>query len=107
MRDLQEAFEASGVAQGWELYEARAISSDGRTIIGVGLAPGPYPTSWIGRFGDTCAGDLDGDGDVDLSDLSLMLGAFGVSGAGDLTCDEATDLDDLSILLARYGTGCP
>lgn len=107
MRDLQEAFEASGVAQGWELYEARAISSDGRTIIGVGLAPGPYPTSWIGRFGDTCAADLDADGDVDLGDLSLMLGAFGVSGAGDLTCDEATDLDDLSILLGRYGMECP
>jgi len=55
-------------------------------------------------------GDLDGDGDVDLTDLSLLLAAFG-SCLGDPDFDPNADLDntlcvdltDLSILLANFG----
>ncbi|MCC6358157.1 MAG: hypothetical protein IT450_05400, partial [Phycisphaerales bacterium] len=56
-------------------------------------------------------GDLDGDGDVDISDLALLLGSFGLC-AGDPAFNPAADLDDtgcvdirdLSALLARFGT---
>jgi hypothetical protein len=59
-----------------------------------------------------CPGDLDGDGDVDLTDLSQLLANYGVtSGAeyedGDLDGDGDVDLTDLSALLAVYGTTCP
>ncbi len=53
-------------------------------------------------------GDLDGDGDVDLADLSILLAHYGQSGTpadGDLDGDGDVDLGDLSILLANYGTG--
>lgn len=58
------------------------------------------------------AGDVDGDGDVDLSDLAQLLAAYG-SCIGDAGYDEAADLDDsgcidladLATLLANYGTG--
>ncbi len=61
---------------------------------------------------DKCFGDLDGDGDVDLSDLSQLLAHYGMtSGAeyedGDLDGDGDVDLSDLSALLAVYGTTCP
>ncbi|MFN0136853.1 MAG: hypothetical protein ACKVS9_12140 [Phycisphaerae bacterium] len=57
-------------------------------------------------------GDLDGDGDVDLSNLSTLLANFGtLSGAspemGDLDQDSDVDLSDLAALLAQFGTICP
>lgn len=58
-----------------------------------------------------CFGDLDGDLDVDLTDLAILLANFGVSeGAaasdGDLDTDGDVDLTDLALLLANYGTIC-
>jgi len=57
-------------------------------------------------------GDLDYDGDVDLSDLAQLLSNYGMtSGAtyedGDIDGDEDVDLSDLAALLARYGLTCP
>ncbi len=59
----------------------------------------------------TCVGDLDGDGDVDLTDLSVLLANFGTtSGAtpemGDLDGDGDVDLTDLSGVLNAFGTAC-
>jgi len=56
-----------------------------------------------------CPGDLDGDNDVDLDDLTLLLGDFGcMSGGctGDIDGDGDTDLDDLVLLLGAYGAVC-
>ena len=50
--------------------------------------------------------DLDGDGDVDLSDLALVLADYGCTGGGctgDVDGDGDTDLSDLAALLANYG----
>jgi hypothetical protein len=52
----------------------------------------------------TNPGDLDGDGDCDLSDLGILLAAFGVNGNGDLDGDGDTDLGDLGTLLAYFGS---
>jgi predicted outer membrane repeat protein len=58
-----------------------------------------------------CFGDLDGDGDVDLTDLAQLLAHYGMTeGAtyedGDLDGDDDVDLSDLAALLAVYGTSC-
>jgi hypothetical protein len=56
-------------------------------------------------------GDLDGDCDVDLTDLSILLSNYGTTGGatyadGDLDSDGDVDLADLALLLASYGAEC-
>ncbi|MCK4874085.1 MAG: NF038122 family metalloprotease [Phycisphaerales bacterium] len=53
--------------------------------------------------GEPCVGDLDGDGDVDQSDLGLLLAAYLLTDEGDLDGDGDTDQSDLGILLGDYG----
>lgn len=58
------------------------------------------------------SGDLDGDADVDLTDLAQLLGHFGIpAGAshahGDVDGDADVDLSDLSTLLSQFGQSCP
>ena len=59
-----------------------------------------------------CIGDLDGDDDIDLTDLGGLLASYPTAdGAayedGDLDGDGDVDLTDLAALLAVYGTTCP
>ncbi|MFN0135658.1 MAG: M1 family aminopeptidase [Phycisphaerae bacterium] len=58
-----------------------------------------------------CPFDLNGDGQIGLTDLSVVLSNFGIaSGAtasqGDFNGDGAVDLTDLSSLLAVFGANC-
>lgn len=58
----------------------------------------------------TIPGDLDGDGDVDLADLALMLANYGCVGpppcVGDINGDGVVNLIDLALMLANYGRMC-
>ncbi len=56
-----------------------------------------------------CPEDLNSDGIIDLSDLSILLTHFGGSGGpadGDIDGDGDVDLIDLSRLLTVFGTSC-
>ena len=55
-------------------------------------------------------GDVDLDGDTDLSDLAALLANYGATEGvswidGDLDLDGDVDLSDLATLLAVYGYG--
>lgn len=59
----------------------------------------------------SCTGDLDSSGEVDSTDLGILLGNFGTtSGAsatdGDVDGDGDIDSDDLAILLGVFGSTC-
>lgn len=61
--------------------------------------------------GSPCRGDLDGDRDVDISDLAALLARFGIPGGatasdGDSDADGDVDLSDLSVLLGSFGAPC-
>ena len=93
-----------------------------------GWTPGPNNTTWSdgepsenqepvpGISGDLdptlCTGDIDGNGTVGFSDLTLLLAAWGPCPAPPATCDADIDtsgtvgFSDLTILLAAWGE-CP
>jgi hypothetical protein len=73
---------------------------------------GVPPIVDMGAYEYQCLGDLDGDGDIDLSDLAQLLGSYGMTAGaeyadGDADGDGDVDLSDLAALLATYGVTCP
>lgn len=57
-----------------------------------------------------CPGDVDGDHDVDLTDLATLLTNFGSPAGpagGDVDGDGVVTLSDLATLLSVFGSACP
>lgn len=76
-----------------------------------GVGTPPIVDRGAHEFVPPCQGDLEGDRDVDLSDLAALLGHFGMAGGasladGDIDSDEDVDLSDLAILLSHFGAVC-
>jgi probable HAF family extracellular repeat protein len=109
MEDLNTTY-ASLLTDGSRLGEARAISPDGRYIVGYGR----NATTGRGEafLLDTWrVGDTNGDGCVDDADLLAVLFAFGSAGTGDtrhedINKDGIVDDADLLEVLFNFGSGC-
>lgn len=82
------------------------------TDTGVGTAPivdkGAY--EFVPVPPPSCPGDANGDQQVNVADLSVLLANFGGPasgpGSGDFNDDGQCNVADLSVLLANFGTGC-
>jgi len=122
----------AGYQQGRNCFVASSVGqtlrgrTEGYTLAAVFGAPYWRPASdvWYGApapgiefefafrlyAAGTCAGDLTGDGLVNLDDLSVLLQHYGQTGAtsadGDLDGDGDVDLQDLSNLMELYGSQC-
>jgi probable HAF family extracellular repeat protein len=110
MEDLNITY-ACLLTDGSILWEARAISPDGRYIVGIGYnaATGRDEAFLLDTGALRREGDVNGDGCVDDTDLQMLLVAFGQSGSGlreDLNGDGVVDDSDLLVVLAHYGSGC-
>jgi probable HAF family extracellular repeat protein len=114
MRRLQDVLTSEfGLdLSGWTLRAATAISDDGRTIVGFGDDPNSVCEAWIAHLGPACPGDVDDDGDVDLTDLAGLLAAYGACEGdpnynpnADFDSSGCVDLNDRAALLSNYGFG--
>ena len=113
MENLNTTY-ASLLTNGSVLYEARAISPDGRYIVGVGYnAVTGRDEAFLLDTGPRCTthnGDVDANGCVDDADLLAVLFNFGNSGNNlgreDTNCDGTVDDADLLQVLFNFGSGC-
>jgi len=111
MENLNITYASLLIGDSW-LYEARAISPDGRYIVGWGYnaATGRYEAYLLDTLCTPHNGDVDGDGCVDDADMLAVLFAFGQTGSNlgrvDVNCDGVVDDADLLQVLFNFGSGC-
>ncbi len=104
IRDLNTVSDAPST---FTMITAVRVNSAG-WIAGYGYGGGGMYKGYVLR--PIVAGDIDRDGDVDLSDLTLLLSSFGAC-SGDANFAAAADFDgsgcvelaDLAVLLANFG----
>lgn len=86
----------------------KVVVHDNESLTGSDASPVDFT---INGTPPVCPGDLDGNHQVDLGDLTIVLGNYGLSPAtpaqGDLDGNTVIDLSDISIELSLYGTICP
>jgi probable HAF family extracellular repeat protein len=100
---------ASLLTNGSVLWLARAISPDGRYIVGWGYdAATGRDQAFLLDTGFPRRGDVDRNGCVDDADLLQVLFAFGGRGYRneDLNWDGTVDDADLLQVLSHFGSGC-
>lgn len=97
-------------AYGYLLVEVDGLDVTVRFMQRVGAGTFSPREAWSYKAISTCRGDFDGDLQVGLSDLAILLAHYGDNDAGyydgDLDGDGDVDLGDLSVLLAYYGQAC-
>ena len=60
----------------------------------------------VGQCFEAHWADLNNDGQVGFSDLSLILSAWEASDAGDANGDGVTNFSDISVVLSEWGSDC-
>ena len=105
MKDLNNLTSAPG----FTLNNATAVNAAGQ-IVGTAQVDGVSPTTDIAFLLTPLEpGDANGDGQVDVNDLTIVLTNFGQIGAawsqGDFNGNGTVDVNDLTIVLSNYGYG--
>lgn len=107
--DLNDGALIAGMPAGYRLYTATDINNLG-WIVGYGFTAANKVTGFVLKARDAVPGDVDGDGHVTLTDLSMLLISFGAcsgdpafNAAADFDRSGCVDLSDLATLLANFG----
>ena len=90
---------------GWTLEQATAIDNTGDIVGGMTNAYNVSDAFFLTN--PLLPGDANGDGKVDINDLTIVLSHFGQTGqvwsTGDFTGDGKVDINDLTIVLSHFG----
>ena len=78
IRWLADVFDEHGVIvpDGWVELVPRAVSADGRTIVGYGVNPQGNTEGFVAYLGPTCRADFDDNGTVDAEDVAAYISAW-------------------------------
>lgn len=101
-------FIAGDVDEGdFAIYFARFDASNS-DVIDFRVEPIHYADLEFVMLSPPCPADLNGDGEIGLSDLAILLSNFGVVGPSpaDINGDGGVNLADLALLLASFGSAC-
>ncbi len=101
------------VQPGGAMREVQLVDLDGDSdldIVGDGLGGFEITMLW-NRTVSGCAGDADGDGQVDFDDLGVLLEDWGITVTAacpgpDLDGDTIVSYSDLEVLLDHWGSSC-
>ncbi len=89
------------------LGNPRFLDDAGTPDSGLGDAPIVDRGAYEFQGQTSCAADLNGDGEINLADLNIVLANFGQPApGGDSNCDGVLNLADLNAVLASFGVAC-
>jgi probable HAF family extracellular repeat protein len=111
MRSLRDVlvnyFGLGASLAGWKLEYARAISNDGRVVVGYGFNPNGDREAWIARLAPALPGDFDADGAVDAADLAQWRSDFGTTADSDADNDNDSDGADFLAWQRQFNASPP
>ncbi len=117
-RRVRDVLAANGIlVGGWELWNVRDMSPDGRYMIGEGRNPSGAGESWYAfipslepsacSWAAACIGDFDRSGGIDGDDIGAFFASWQ---AGDICSDVdrsgGTDGDDIAAFFEAWQAGC-
>ena len=116
LRDVQQVLSDAGAnLAGWSLQEARAISADGRTIVGTGTDPAGQTQAWLATLPPPppCYPNCDGSTAapvLNINDFICFLNRFAAADPY-ANCDGSTsppvlNVQDFGCFLNRFTAGC-
>ena len=96
-----------GTSGAYDWYDFVKATGDVTTALGAAYV-NDYSSPGLAQVSHLAPGDANGDGRVDINDLTIVLANYGQIGmtwtSGDFNGDGTVDINDLTIVLSNYGS---
>lgn len=108
LRTVKRALQDAGLnIGGWVLFQAEAVSGDGRVIVGIGENPTGQTEAWRAVLPAACLADFNGVGGVTIQDVfDFLVAYFAGAPAADINGRDGVTVQDVFDYLVAYFAGC-